>query len=53
MYVKRLWLFGKKKINDLCTWYLSWFHDYIKQTGRYKKDNSCENDQHNHVMNEN
>ena len=27
----------ENKVNDLC----SWFHDYIKQTGRYKKDGSC------------
>ena len=31
----------ENKVNDLCSWYLSWFHDYIKQTGRYKKDGSC------------
>lgn len=42
----------EENVNDLCVWYLSWFHDYIKQTGRYKKDSSCDNDHHNHVIDE-
>ena len=47
---ERFMAIREEKVNDLCKWYLSWFHDYIKQTGRYKKDGGCENDQHHHVI---
>lgn len=49
---ERFMAIRKNIINDLCVYYLSCFHDYIKQSGRYKKDSSCENDKSDHVMNE-
>ena len=46
---EKLLAIRKNKVNDLCVWYLSWYHYYVTQSGRYKKDSDC---QHNHVINE-